>query len=390
MRSSQGVWNGQHWEEVCEKVVTLPGCPSGSDSLCNNWPMSLRGLTFSVFWAGCICAQTYTVVPIPPPDGYSWGGVRSISSSGLIAGTVTDAGGRAHAVVASQSASSVLPLLAGWPNAQGSSVNDSGQVAGFAQDLSLLNNVGFVGSAEGVSAIPMPPGWTGSNAAGINASGLAAGGGGGAVQGQAFIGNASAITLIPLPTGWTAAAASAINSFSVVTGTGASPDGIVPFYGTASSITAVPMPAGWSNGVSDGINDAGVIVVNGSNAAHQRQAYVYTIGGAITVLPMPPGANSANPVGINNSGTVIGHSDAGEWIWTSDCGILLLNALLPSGWSIHSVNAINDDGVLAAYAQYNGGAYQVVELIPTTSTRQDSEPRDNVRRPLRKRCLAIP
>jgi uncharacterized membrane protein len=353
--------------------------------------MSLRGLALNAFCAACICAQTYTVVPINPPDGYTWGGVRSISASGLIAGTVVDAGGRAHAVVASQSGSAVLPLLAGWPNAQSSSINNSGQVAGFAQDASLLNNVAFVGSAEiGVSEIPMPPGWTGSNAAGINSSGLVAGGGGDAVEGQAFIGTASGITLIPLPAGWTAAAASAINDFGVVTGNGASPDGIVPFYGTIPSITAGPLPAGWSNGVGDGINDAGVIVVNGLNAAGQRQAYVYTIGGAITVLPLPPGAISTDPSGINNNGTVIGHSEAGEWIWTSDCGTLLLNALVPSGWSVRSVNAINDDGILAAYAQYNGGAYQVVELIPTVSTREDSEPRDNIRRPLPRRCVAIP
>jgi hypothetical protein len=353
--------------------------------------MSLRALALSVFCAGCIWAQIYTVMPINPPDGYTWGGVRSISGSWLITGAVVDSGGHVHAVVASQSGSAVLPLLAGWPNAQGSSINNVGQVAGFAQDASLMNNVAFVGSAEiGVSAIPMPPSWTGSNAAGINSSGLVAGGGGDAVQGQAFIGTASGITLIPLPAGWTAAAASAINDFGVVTGSGAGPAGSVPFYGTVSSITAVPVPAGWSNGVGVGINNAGVIVANGTNTAYQRQAYVYTIGGAITLVPLPPGATSANPLAINNSDAVIGHGDAGEWIWTRDCGTLLLNALVPSGWSVRSVNAINDDGVLAAYVQNNGGAEQVVELIPTIPTTRDTETRDNLGRRPQKHCFATP
>ena len=56
---------------------------------------------------------------------------------------------------------------------------------------------------------------------------------------------------------------------------------------------------------------------------------------------------------------------------------LFLNALVPSGWSVRSVNAINDDGVLAAYVQYNGGAEQVVELIPTIPATRDTETRDN-------------
>src|ERR1700722_11395224 len=103
--------------------------------------MSLRALALSVFCAGCIWAQIYTVMPINPPDGYTWGGVRSIFGSWLISGAVVDAGGHVHAVVASQSGSAVLPLLAGWPNAQGSSINTVAHVAGFAQDASLLNNV---------------------------------------------------------------------------------------------------------------------------------------------------------------------------------------------------------------------------------------------------------
>src|SRR5580700_11990319 len=96
--------------------------------------MSLRALAFSVFCVGCK-AQIYTVMPISPPDGYTWGGVRSISGSRLITGTVVDTGGHVHAVVASQSGSAVLPLLAGWPNAQGISINNVGQVAGFAQEI---------------------------------------------------------------------------------------------------------------------------------------------------------------------------------------------------------------------------------------------------------------
>jgi hypothetical protein len=354
--------------------------------------MSFRALAFGVFCAGCVWAQIYTVMPINPPDGYTWGGVRSISGSGLITGTVVDAGGHVHAVVASQSGSAVLPLLAGWPNAQGISINNVGQVAGVAQDASRMNNVAFVGSAEmGVSAIPMPPGWTSSGAGGINSSGLVAGSGGDGVQSQAFIGTASGITLIPLLAGWTAAGASAINDFGVVTGNGAGPAGSVPFYGTVSSITAVPVPAGWSNVVSIGINNAGVIVANGTNTAYQRQAYIYTIGGAITLVPLPPGATSAaNPLAINNSNAVIGNGDAGEWIWTRDCGTLLLNALVPSGWSVRSVNAINDDGVLAAYVQYNGEAEQVVELIPTIPTTRDTETRDNLGRRPQKHCFATP
>ena len=167
-----------------------------------NWFMSLRALVLSGYCSGCIWAQIYTVMPINPPDGYTWGGVSSISGSRLITGAVIDARGHVRAVVASPSGSAVLPLLAGWPNARGSSINNSGQVAGIAQDANLLSNVAFVGSADtGVSAIPVPPGWTGSSAGGINSSGLVAGGGGDGFHGQPFIGTASGITLIPLPAG---------------------------------------------------------------------------------------------------------------------------------------------------------------------------------------------
>jgi hypothetical protein len=99
------------------------------------------------------------------------------------------------------------------------------------------------------------------------------------------------------------------------------------------------------------------------------QGFVYTTASGITAIPLPQGATTLNFVGpvisINNHGTVTGSSDAGAWTWSSSQGTVLLNSQVPAGWNISQVSGINDNGVILAYASFNSGLVQQVELIPS-------------------------
>jgi hypothetical protein len=102
------------------------------------------------------------------------------------------------------------------------------------------------------------------------------------------------------------------------------------------------------------------------------EAFIGTASGS-TAIPLPAGATSAFISGqsLNDSGVLVGGSSAGGWIWSSLDGTVLLSTLVPAGWDIEGANSISNNGLILAYASYNGGPGEYVELAPTPEPATD-------------------
>jgi hypothetical protein len=125
----------------------------------------------------------------------------------------------------------------------------------------------------------------------------------------------------------------------------------------------IPLPVGWSESFGYAVNNSGQVAGEVSNG-FISQAFIGTASG-ITLIPLPNGATTANVSfgALNDLGTVVGHSDAGIWMWNAADGTVLLNNLLgPQGWSLTSDVSISDNGLIVSGASCNGGPVQTVEL----------------------------
>jgi uncharacterized membrane protein len=74
--------------------------------------------------------------------------------------------------------------------------------------------------------------------------------------------------------------------------------------------------------------------------------------GKLQDLGLPPGEISADVVGFNNSGTIVGKTGSGtnQWIYANG-KYQFLKDLIPAGYVIYDVVAINDQGQILVYAQ---------------------------------------
>jgi hypothetical protein len=315
-------------------------------------------------------AGSYTVQVIPPPSGFTEVVMRGINNSGQVIETAFASGlpSSSQVFIGTTSGSTLIPLPAGWSGAQGSAINNMGQVVGSSPSLSQA----FIGTTSGSTAIPFPSGWSSAAAVAINDSGQVVGYGTNS-DGitQAFIGTRSGSTAIPLPF-TLAVGAVAINASGQVAGCSAY-DGYVTLFIGVTLIS----PPDLANCSAIAVNDSGQVVANGFIGA-KAQAFIGTTSGSM-LIPFPAGANSAS-VGLgslSDAGTVVGTSvtngggvaPAGEagWIWNAANGTQLLNNLVPSGWNISNAISISNNGIILAQGSYNGGATQYVELVATGS-----------------------
>jgi hypothetical protein len=314
-------------------------------------------------------AQTYSVVPIPPPSGTNAFVMTAINNLGQVAGNVVQNGFVSQPFIATASGVTMVPLPNGWSSAYAVAINNLGQVTGYIP--SSAPSQAFIGSAAASVPIPFPSGSSSAFGVGINDSGQVAGYAyyGSVFNDRAFIGTASGTTLIPLPNGWSTMTAAAINKSGQVTGD----SGIAqPYIGSTSGTTPIPSPGGWSGPLVLAINDSGVVAgYGGPSPSATNQAFVSSLSGT-TAIPLPIGATTATVTigSLSNSGVVVGQSDAGGWVWDAKNGTRLLNSMMPSGWKVLSPLCISNNGLILAWASYQGGAQQVVELIsaalPTT------------------------
>jgi len=303
----------------------------------------------------------YSVQAVPPPIGYS-AVYFGINNSGQVTGYGTSSGGVLQALIGAPFGSAAIPLAPGYQFAEGSGINNAGQVVGTVG--TATTGMSFVGTASGIALVTSPPFAT---ASGINDSGQIVGYEFVGSNVVAFVGTVAGIAPVPLPKGWSYSQGVDINNAGQITGVAGQGNG--PFHvfiGTASSITVLPLPSGFTQTIGFAINDSGKVSGWGFvGTGFQEQAFVGDLSG-LTPIPLPPGATTAEATvqSINNSGIVVGGSDTGGWIWDATHGTRLLNGLVPSGWNVEGAISISSSGLILAVAALNGGPFQYVELAP--------------------------
>jgi hypothetical protein len=115
------------------------------------------------------------------------------------------------------------------------------------------------------------------------------------------------------------------------------------------------------------VNDAGQVAGFGYNGTNY-QAYIGTTSGSAAIsLPAGGVQSTVSSQSLNNLGVVVGTSDGG-WIWDAADGTVLLSSLVPAGWYVEDAMSISNNGLILAYASFNGGPYEYVELaaVPVT------------------------
>jgi hypothetical protein len=315
----------------------------------------------------------YSVDVIPPPSGFTGISlVSGINNSGQVAGFGFN-GNTTQAFIGSPEGSIPVPMPAGFTSAYAFAINDSGQVAGSAMTPEFPGpqvEQAFIGTPAGATLVPLPPGFTYSEAYGVNDSGVVVGGGGSYGSGlyRVFVGSVE----VPLSREWTTGLVPesfgyAINNAGQITGYVAANGAVRAFIGTAHGVELIPTPPGW-NGMGHGLSGYGLNAPGDVVETNGLGVFVYTASGTVPI-PLPPGARgirlSPNAYqNINSGGSVVGTSDAGAWLWNGSRGTVLLNTLVPPGWSVTDALGISDSGFILATASYNGGVSQFVELTP--------------------------
>jgi hypothetical protein len=326
---------------------------------------TMRSAIAGIFLSAAVAfgGQIYTVEVIPVPSGFTAVNMSSINTSGQVAGFGTT-GGITQAFLGSPSGSMAIPLPSGFTQSWGMAINGSGQVVGYGSNGTTTQ--AFIGTPSGSTAIPLPSGWTWAEGLAVNSSGQVAGDLNNGSTYQAFIGTTSGSVAIPFPSGGMIFAYGlALNDSGQVAGSFYNGTIFQAFIGTSSASTLIPLPSGWSSADGQAINDSGQVAGYGENGTVQ-QAFIGTVAGS-TGIPLPVGATYANLLGfgsLNNLGVVVGESSLGGWIWDAADGTQLLNSLVPPGWSLSSANAISDNGLILAYGSFDGGPAEFVELDP--------------------------
>lgn len=278
--------------------------------------------------------------------------------------------------------------LGGGP-ATGYAVNNSGNVAGWAQN-SLGGQQAFVSGPNGLQALSMDS--SDSYAYGINNSGMVVGTiyVNGTAHGTVWSG--SSVTDL----GANSYAMAINNSGEVVGGNGSA------FKDVNGHVQSLGNPAGVSWSAAYGVNDAGTVVGDGQLADGSFRGIIWSPAGSMILLGTL-GGRSSQATDINNSGEVVGFAsvssgyqhafsmldammidlgtlgggssyaygvnNSGEivgysWLANGDQHAFLyydgtmldLNSLLPSnsGWELLEAYGINDSGQITGEGLYDG------------------------------------
>jgi hypothetical protein len=314
----------------------------------------------------------YAVVVIPAPSGLNIDAVSGINDSGQVAGSA-DNGITTQAFIGSPSGSTAIPLPYGSAFASGAAVNDSGEVAGSsAQPLR-----GFIGTTAGSAQVPLPSGgWLYAGVSALNDSGQVTGTVSMDLYGldsQAFIGTTAGSAVIPLLPGWSQSGGYGVNASGQVVGTLSGGANSQAFIGNLSGSALIPLPLGWTSSVGYAVNDSGHVAGQVFNGTASQAFIGTTIGSAL--IPLPLGATTASVTlgALNDLGVVVGDSDVGPWMWDAADGTVLLNSLFPpvgpnmvSGWDLTQALSISNTGLILAEGSCFGGPAEYVELLPTT------------------------
>jgi len=265
-------------------------------------------------------ATPYTVTDL----GTLFGGqdqAYGINDSGQVVGT---SGSRA--VVYANGTVTDLGILPGGTSSIGLGINNSGQMAGYANTSGAER--GFIYSDSAMTPLGSLTGGT-SNAYGINDSGQVVGSSvasNGSLHAVLYSADGTPADLGTL--GGAASHANAINNNGQIVG---SASALVTYFDVYGNPYSVPY------------------------SVEETHAFLYS-GGVMKDLGTLSGASSSRASGLNNNGQVVGESGGKAFLYSN--GVMTGLSTLP-GWGTSNAFSINDQGQIvgAAYIWENNGPF---------------------------------
>jgi|HubBroStandDraft_4_1064222.scaffolds.fasta_scaffold12520_5 probable HAF family extracellular repeat protein len=338
-----------------------------------------------VLFVPCFAAaQTYTVTDLGVLPGDSSSLAYFVNSSGQITGcsdnstsqsTLCQGDSPSDAFLWSSSSSSMVGLgnLPGFDASVGITVNDSGQVIGFSENVQTGTYYGFVWTQSGgmVELSPLPGGTTSLAAANNN---------NGVIVGYSSVSNGDVHTVV-----WTSSGATYqikdlgilpgapytyaydINESLQVVGEAYNPSGTrytAVLWSTATGWKNLGALGVGQNSIADWINDRGVAVGASTTAQNPNGVAVYwDTSEKIHNLGTLPGGTQSYAGGMNNLGQIVGESTVPggalhACIWQTG-GLQDLNNLIPanSGWVLNHASSINKAGQISGFGTINGATH---------------------------------
>ena len=297
-----------------------------------------------IFAAAAAANPIYTVANLGGINGSATG--YAINNSGTVAGWAQNPAGGQQAFV---STTGGLQALSTGPfESYAYGINDAGTVVGTEYDA---NGQAHGTIWNGSASVDLG---AGSYAMAINSAGEVVGG-----NGQAFaVVNGQVHGLVAAP-GINWSAAYGINNTGTIVGDGQlangtfrgmvwNPDGSVSMLGTF----------GGSSSQATGVNNSGEVIGFASLSDGYQNAFAEIAGVMIDLGSL--GGGSSYAYGINDSGEIVGYSwlaDGGQSAFLYDNGTMLdLNSLIPgnSGWDLLQAYGINDSGQITGVGLLNG------------------------------------
>jgi probable HAF family extracellular repeat protein len=337
-----------------------------------------------VLFVTCFAAaQTYTVTDLGVLPGDSSSLAYFVNSSGQMTGcsdnstsqsTLCQGESPSDAYLWSISTGMVdLGNLPGFDASLGVTVNDSGQVVGFSEDVQTGISYGFVWTQGGgmVELSPLPGGTTSVAAANNNK---------GVIVGYSSVSNGDVHAVVWMSSGGAYQIkdlgilpgapytyAYDINQSLQVVGEAYNPSG------TRYTAVLWSKATGWvnlgtlgvgQNSIADWINDRGVAVGGSTTAEFPNGVAVYwDTSEKIHRLGMLPGGTQSYAGSMNNLGQIVGESTVTggalhACIWQKG-GLQDLNDLIPSdsGWVLNHASAINMGGQISGFGTINGATH---------------------------------
>jgi probable HAF family extracellular repeat protein len=311
------------------------------------------------------------------------GNVTGINAGVVVGTKVVSADQHDAFLINPSGAMNDLGSLSGFGSSDGTGLNSSGEVVGYADSSGGLGGdattEGFLDINGKLTALGTFGG-TSSEANGINDSGQVVGWADTKSGQDAFLYSAGQLQDLGGLPGAMASVATAINNVggigysSVGNGSGGGAITKNAFLYSQGKFTDLGTPNGFS--IAYAINNSGQIVGEWNGSGNNAHAFLWN-NGVMTDLGKLPGEAVSIAESINDSGQVVGYAtNAGtggavpvepDHAFLDENGVMTdLNSLLPanSGWVLNTATSIDNSGEIVGMGTLNGAVHAYLVSVP--------------------------